>query len=74
MRYVIEIDDLDREQVGPDTAWTAILYTVNEETGKTDDQLAAAFGKTPVEALESLGDDAKQYGDEPTNAFLGRSA
>lgn len=70
MRFTIEIDDNDRDYVAG-TPWTANIYRIDPETGKSEDTFAVGFGATPREAaLEALEDVLTNDDDEDAAAFV----
>ena len=53
-RFEIVIDDADRGEVSDDSAWTASLYLMDEETGRSSEPIAVGFSGTPMAAVEHV--------------------
>ncbi|MGY1969662.1 hypothetical protein ACW9HH_36035 [Nocardia gipuzkoensis] len=58
MRYLIQLDDLDRGDA-PHKPYTAALYE-QRDAGQTGDAIEVEFGNTPADALRALATEMER--------------
>lgn len=69
MRFQIDIDDNDRDAV-IDHPWTASIFQIDPESGKSGDVLGSGFGSTPSQAVAHALEDASNSTDDDVTPFL----